>query len=288
MNTKVAIIGAGPAGTAAAIQLRRSKIGFTLFEKCEIGGLIKSANIIENMPTFPKGISGVDVTALLSKSLANLDIKPTHKKVLKLNWRDDKFAIETSTRTYQYTHTIVASGTLPRNPDINIPANCNLIHNEITNLKKTNNKSIAIIGSGDAAFDYALNLAKTNKTTILIRNKPKCIPILLERAENNKNIDIVLGIATNKIEIQNNSILLIANKDNETFNLNFDYTLFAIGRTPNKSFISMNENTISGLALSKHLFFAGDVKNDNLRQYSIAIGDGMKAAMEISRANMEQ
>jgi len=49
---KVAIIGAGPAGIATAIQLRRYGINPLLFEKEKVGGLLRNANLVENYPGF--------------------------------------------------------------------------------------------------------------------------------------------------------------------------------------------------------------------------------------------
>ena len=44
---------------------------------------------------------------------------------------------------------------------------------------------MAIIGAGDAAFDYAINLvSKNNEVTILNRGgKRKCLPLLWKRIE---------------------------------------------------------------------------------------------------------
>jgi thioredoxin reductase len=56
---KVAIIGAGPAGIATAIQLKRYEIAPIIFEKARIGGLLLNANLVENYPGFPEGISGI-------------------------------------------------------------------------------------------------------------------------------------------------------------------------------------------------------------------------------------
>jgi len=58
MNDSMAIIGAGPAGLAAAIQLQRYGIQPFIFEEKSIGGLLKNANKIENYLGFPNGISG--------------------------------------------------------------------------------------------------------------------------------------------------------------------------------------------------------------------------------------
>jgi len=57
-NTNVIIIGAGPAGIACAIQLKRYNINTIVLEKDKIGGLLKNANLVENYPGFPNGING--------------------------------------------------------------------------------------------------------------------------------------------------------------------------------------------------------------------------------------
>ena len=43
---EVSIIGAGPAGISAAVQLSRSEISVSIIAK-EIGGLVKNANLID-------------------------------------------------------------------------------------------------------------------------------------------------------------------------------------------------------------------------------------------------
>ena len=50
---EVIIIGAGPAGMTAAIQLKRYGIPFVLLEKERVGGLLWNANLVENYPGFP-------------------------------------------------------------------------------------------------------------------------------------------------------------------------------------------------------------------------------------------
>ena len=60
------IIGAGPAGTMAAIQLKRYDIPFVLLEKERVGGLLWNANLVENYPGFPAGVSGPKLMLLLN------------------------------------------------------------------------------------------------------------------------------------------------------------------------------------------------------------------------------
>ena len=68
---EVAIIGAGPSGIATAIQLKRYGIEPVILEKEEIGGVLKNANLVENYPGFPDGISGPELVKLFKKQVEN-------------------------------------------------------------------------------------------------------------------------------------------------------------------------------------------------------------------------
>ena len=58
--------------------------------------------------------------------------------------------------------------------------------------------------------------------------------------------------------------------------------IVAIGREPDLGALSEKLLEVyEGKAENSHLYFVGDVKKNNYRQVSIAMGDGMKAAMEI-------
>ena len=57
----VIVVGAGPAGMAAAIQLKRYGIEPRILEKDAVGGLLRNANLVENYPGFPEGIQGPDL-----------------------------------------------------------------------------------------------------------------------------------------------------------------------------------------------------------------------------------
>lgn len=281
MKVDVAIIGAGPAGAVAAIQLKRAGKKVALFERDKIGGLLHSASLIENYAGFPDGISGIELAGKISKQLNRLEVETYGEEVIGVSFSAGSFQIKTDSQRLEVKYLIAASGTKPKKIPIKLPSSCEkLVHSEITNLLQLKDKKTAIVGGGDAAFDYGLNLAEYNKVTLLIRSKPSCLPLLYNRARKNNSIDIIYGVDLVGIEERNNTLDLRLKKDNESQKFNADHLLFAIGREPNIDFLK-SLTDIDKLTKEKRLFLAGDVKNGLFRQISIAVGDGVRTAMEI-------
>ncbi|MGB9722124.1 MAG: NAD(P)/FAD-dependent oxidoreductase [bacterium] len=278
---RVAIIGAGPAGISCAIQLKRYKIDFLLFEKNESGGLLRNANWVENYPGFPEGTTGAKLVDIFIRQMVFNHIRPVKEEVKFVEHKNNDFIIKTDKNRYHAWILVIASGTKPKELPIFIPERCRLrIFYEIVDLKNLRNKKIAIIGSGDGAFDYALNLGKKNKVFILNRkNRVKCLPLLFERCKENENIKYYPLFDVCKIDYKDKN-LLVWSKSGEK--MSFDYLIIAIGREPNLDFLSDDiRKKQKSLEKDKILYIIGDAKNGIYRQTAIAVGDGIKAGMEI-------
>ena len=63
--------------------------------------------------------------------------------------------------------------------------------------------------------------------------------------------------------------------------LTVDYLIGAIGREPYLDFLAPELRQGSGMSEQGGFYWIGDVKNGLYRQTSIAVGDGMRAAMSI-------
>ena len=77
----IVIIGAGPAGLAAGLQLKRYGEEFILIERDNIGGLLRNANLVENYPGFPGGISGRELVRRFKKQVSEISVKVTFTEV---------------------------------------------------------------------------------------------------------------------------------------------------------------------------------------------------------------
>jgi thioredoxin reductase len=288
----VAIIGAGPAGITAAIQLKRYGLSPMLFEKEAIGGLLRNANWVENYPGFPNGISGLKLTRLMAQQLKTVGVEGFFEEVLELDYAKEVFTLETPKQRVVLRHVIVATGTEsnPIESPVVPPAARPRVFHEIHSLLRERGKRVFIVGAGDAAFDYALNLAKANEITLLNRgNAVKSLPLLVERAKASPRICYRPNTAITRITLREggNDLSLECLSPAGPVVFIADYLIFAIGRHPKLDFLS--ERLLkckSRLEESGQLFFIGDVKNGLFRQTAIAVGDGMRAAMELYKESL--
>jgi len=289
IRTKVAIIGAGPAGIAAALQLQRSGINPLIFEQKYIGGLLNNAFFIENYPGFPKGISGIDLVKKFKGHLDTWGINVVNDCVIKVYKEKNDFILQTK-KTYKVQFLVIASGTKPKLPDIDASGFKEKILSDVYPIRNIRNKRIVIVGSGDAALDYALNLGRNNKITILNRNnKIKGLDLLFKRIKkisrsDNGKITFFKNTKTLALKQLNNCLIIkVLNKQKGETSICCDYVLFAIGREPAIDFLSSPLKRKFPGGDNKSIYYIGDVKQGNLRQTAIATGDGIKAAMEIAQ-----
>jgi len=283
----VGIIGAGPAGVAAAIQLKRYGVDFIIFEQSKIGGLLRNANYIENYIGFPQGIGGKQLVGLIARHLKSLDVEVVCSGIDSVDYIDNYFLLKSEESHYQTDYLIVASGTKPIiDESIIIDDKAHeKVFFEIADINFEELNKAAIIGGGDAAFDYALNFSTKgiHSSIFLRRDKLNALPLLIHRAKEDERIKIFPQYKLQKIE--NGSELFL------TFNHNFneyvertDCVIFAIGREPELSFLTKEFLAIKQTLIDdEKLVFAGDVKNKIYRQASISSGDGIFAAMKIFR-----
>ncbi|NOH14594.1 MAG: NAD(P)/FAD-dependent oxidoreductase [Chloroflexi bacterium] len=286
--SQVVVIGAGPAGLATALQLKRQGIEVLLLEGGRVGGLLHNANLVENYPGFPGGLPGPKLVALFAEQAHQVGVEITRETVATLHRETDYFHIETRDNSYLASIVVVATGTKPKTfTDIVIPENLlGQVFYEVYPLLGVEGKRIAIIGAGDAAFDYALNLSDKNEVLILNRGVDiSCLPLLHERVQENPSIQYFeLTRVLTLEETPQSMIRLLCEGSKGEISFEVNDMIGAIGRVPRLDFIADTlQKQISQLETDSLLHFVGDVKNGRYRQTAIAVGDGIRAAMKIEQ-----
>jgi len=209
---------------------------------------------------------------------------------------------------------ILATGTEPL--ELGIPVPRDRLFYEVTEVP-ARFKRIAVIGGGDAAFDYALNLKAKGKSPVIICRaaSPKCLWLLFERAME-ASIPVLLGIRVLKItgksgkaskagmvgtadivvksgmagkagKVTGGTVKgsLSLHLSTSVTPLEVDCILAAIGRKPALGILEkgLAAKVARGIKVPG-LYIAGDVHADQYRQVAIAAGDGLKAAMAVTEA----
>ena len=289
VEDEVTIIGAGPAGMSAAIYLQRAGLSPVLLERAEPGGLLRSANWVENYPGFPAGIPGRDLATRFKDQLRQVGAKVTSTEVRSVKRVRWGFQIKSGLGDRTSRAVILATGTRPAKVAIRGASELagKRVFSELNELPLSlKGKRLIIIGGGDAAFDYALGLRERGAQIVVVsRSEPCCLPLLRDRTEA-LGIEVVIGASPRGVRRTKDGLILTCDAGGSEVDLAGDMLLMACGRVPNIEVLgpslrrgaSASRNGLPETRV-RGLFLVGDVVRDKQRQTGIAVGDGIRAAM---------
>jgi thioredoxin reductase len=283
----VVIVGAGPGGIAASIYLKRAGIEPLVFERDEIGGLLRNAYLVENYPGFPQGVHGQQLINLFKEQLVRLRIDVRMEEISKVMKEGNVFKVASESGDVYANSVILATGTKPKRIEIEDldRVEWSKVFYEVRDIPSTAKGSILIIGGGDAAFDYALNLASRDfYVDIVFRGEnPVCIPLLAERADRLEKIKTHGETEPKSVTEKDRQLIFNVNHKGNEKEMIADYALIACGREANLSVLppelAENWKETSGL------YLVGDVRRGDYRQVGISVGDGILAAMTIAQSS---
>lgn len=274
-----AVVGAGPSGITAAVQLKRAGWNVAIIERGDIGGLVRNAHRIENVLGFPDGISGAELANRLARHVRQLRIPVLCGNVRAITRKgSEPFRIQTGNTTVRARTVIVATGTAAAKAQIpgeQTAVRRRLAWYEIADIPPLRTKKrFLIIGGGDAGFDYAIALHESgHESIILMRSGPQCIATLRRRAEA-LGIPRVERIAPLRLRCNGPAIELHCKERC----WRADYALIAIGRKPNLPRMRVGNK--------KGLYYTGDVLGGRNRQIHIAAGHAMRLALRLIRSGI--
>ena len=168
---KVAVIGGGPAGMAAAYFVGRAGIPVTIFEKADkLGGIVRQV-----IPAFRIGDDAIDKdAALIAKMGAEIKLNTPAPSVVEL-------------KAQGYTHIFFAVGAWKAGK-LEIPGNVVPVISWLKDLKAGNAVSlghVAVVGGGNTAMDAARAAlrAGAKSSTLVYRRTKKYMPADAEELE---------------------------------------------------------------------------------------------------------
>ncbi|MBE6454145.1 MAG: thioredoxin-disulfide reductase [Alphaproteobacteria bacterium] len=303
-NSKVLIIGSGPAGYTSAIYTARAGLNPILVSGSEIGGQLTLSEAVENYPGFIKSTSGRDLMDIMKKQTAELDVTIINDKIVEVDFQKRPFECSSENHNVFYASCIIiatgasakwldiASETKYRGFGVSSCATCDGYFYR--------NKDVVVIGGGNTAAEEALYLTNFARSVTMIhrRDNLRADLSLQEKLRQNSKITIKYDYTVEEIIGSENPPnvegLRIKNvKSDKTEILKTDGIFIAIGHRPNteifKNHLELDQygyiktHPDSCATNVEGVFAAGDVKDPEFRQAIIAAGSGAIAAIEATR-----
>jgi alkyl hydroperoxide reductase subunit F len=301
---ELVIVGGGPAGMSAGVYAARKKLKTLLLAK-NLGGQPSEAWQIDNYLGLP-AVLGIELAekfkSHLKKFSQDIEIKEGEivveiKKTEQAENNLPLFNVYTEKEKFPAKALIIATGVSPKK--LGIPGeekftNRGVVFCATCDAPLFKDKIVAVVGSGNAGLDAAIQLTSYAKKIYLLNKYPDLHKGDLSYVEKIEKSPLI-GILNNALpkEIKGDkfvkSLVWENVKTKETQEIEVEGVFVEIGSAPSlhfaKQLLKYNEkneiiiNPETNATSCPGIFAAGDVTNMPYKQIIISAGEGAKAAL---------
>jgi len=296
----VIIIGAGPAGLAAAIYTSRAALSTLVIDESSAGGQVKTTHQVANYPGFVEPIAGHELAGNMRKQAEKYGTKfKLAADITALQLSDQEKWVELDEGDkYTAKFVIIATGSSPRL--LNIPGEKDYKGSGISycatcDAEFYKDRDIFVIGGGNSAMEESLLLLQFVKSITVIHqfDELQAEKITADKVTMNPKVNILWSHEPRAFYKKENKMVVEAEylKTNKRIRLERDGIFIFVGLVPNSAFLKSTP-----IQLTKHgyiitgpqmetnirgVYAAGDIRDKRHRQITIAVGDGTIAALEV-------
>jgi thioredoxin reductase (NADPH) len=299
VDSKLIIVGSGPAGLTAAIYAARGNLEPIVIAGSAPGGQLMLTSDVENYPGFPDGIQGPDLMGKFRAQAERFGARLIDVDIDRVDFSSRPFRIWARGTEYRGQAVVIATGasalwlgidseTRLRGRGVSACATCDGFFFK--------DREIAVVGGGDTAFEEATYLTRfATKVHLLHRRDTfRASKIMVDRAIAHPKIEIHPNVAVEEV-VGAEKVRGVKLKDTQTgeiSDLDIEGLFIAIGYEPNtaafrdwlevdeKGYLVVRDETHSKI---DGVFIAGDVHDHRYRQAVTAAADGCKAAIDAER-----
>jgi thioredoxin reductase (NADPH) len=266
-----------------------------LIEKAGLGGRILNAEIVENYPGFPQGISGAELGSLMAQQAEKQGLSTAMAEVQGLRIQGKEKIVDTSEGQYLAQAVIIAGGSEHSKLEVNGEEaflGRGVSYCAMCDGAFFRDEVVAVVGGGNVALNDAIFLTRFASKVIVIhrRDQLRSTKILQDRAFNQPKIEFIWDTVVDSIagDKQVRELTLRSVKTGEKSSVKVSGVFVAVGLRPNtgylKGLLMLNEGgfiSVNGQMETEvpGLFAAGDIRAGSIRQVVSAVGDGATAAI---------
>ena len=305
-HCRVLIVGAGPAGYAAAVYAARANLNPVMISGLEEGGQLMTTTDVDNWPGDSDGLQGPDLMARMKAHALQFNTEIINDHITGVDFSKRPFILKGGETTYTADAVIISTGATAKylgleseeaykGKGVSACATCDGFFYR--------GQKVAVIGGGNTAVEEALYLSNIADHVTIVHRRDKfrsekiLSDRLMEKASNgnisiewNHNLDEVLG------DEMGVTGLRLKGTDGSTKEIDVHGVFIAIGHTPNTGIfegqLEINNGYIqvkAGLEGNatqtsvEGVFAAGDVADHVYRQAVTSAGSGCMAALDAER-----
>ena len=307
-QSKVLIIGSGPAGYTAGIYAARAGLEPIMVSGSQPGGQLTLTTNIENFPGFANSTDGNALMLAMREQALNLGVKIIEDTITEINFAQKPFICKSESKEFQADSVIISTGASARwlgleseekfrGFGISSCATCDGFFYR--------NKEVVVIGGGNTAVEDALLLSKFAKHVTLIhrRDSLRADAASQKRLFANEKISVIWDSVVTEFlgteQPRSLTGIMVKNiKTNEIKEMKIDGVFVAVGNHPNTELfkgqldlsdegyiITAPDSTKTSI---EGVFAAGDVRFGNYRQAIVAAGSGCIASLEAEKFLQEK
>jgi thioredoxin reductase (NADPH) len=297
---EIIIVGAGPAGQAAALYAGRSRIPTLVLERGIAGGQLWNTAEVEDYPGF-EHIMGPDLAERIQKHAEKFGARFETAEVESIGMDGDDRVVRTvDGREFRAPAVIVTAGGEARK--LGVPGEEELAGKGVSYCAVCDGAffdgaEIAVVGGGDSAVEEGTFLTRYGSRIHLIhrRGEYRAQPILVEQMRATDKVEEVLNTVVEEIHGSAGRVSHLTLRNVETdkrSELAVSAIFPFVGFTPHSDVFEPDVAARIELDESGHIvtdqamrtavpgiFAAGDVRSQFVRQITNAVGDATTAAL---------
>ncbi len=295
----VVIVGGGPAGLTAGLYSARDRLNTLLIEMGLIGGQIVNAELVDNYPGFPEGISGYELAQLMHQQATKYGLNTMLAEATALDLQGEQKVVKTTEGDFTAKVVLITGGS--ERQKLGIPGEDTFTGTGVSYCATCDaaffrELRVAVVGGGNAAITEAIHLTEFASKVVVIhrRDQLRASRVLQEKAFSEPKIEFIWNSVVEEIEGEDlvKRIKLRNVITGEKSALEVGGVFISVGLRPNVDYL----NDILPLDPTSHIitnermeteipgvFGAGDIRHDSVRQAITAAGDGATAAIYARR-----
>jgi len=314
----VAVIGAGPAGLAAAVYGASEGLSVTVIESTAIGGQASSSPMMRNYLGFPAGVTGGELTARAYQQAVTFGVRFVFGRTAMAlrSEGDDRVVTFDDGSELRAGDVVVATGVSYRRMGIDrleaLVGRGVFYGSGTSEARALAGRRVFVVGGANSAGSASIHLARhAAQVTLLVRGGTLADTMsdyLIREIDNADNVDVRLQ--TEIVDVRGDlgleGLVLRDRSSGATEEVPAGAVFILIGAAPHTSWLPADilrddhgfiltgvqrPDPSDGLGLATTMpgvFAAGDVRSNPVKRVAAAVGDGSTAIRQIHEARLQR